>query len=93
MKTKLMHNDHLGSIVVTLHALERWKERGTNESSLKAAVAHAMPYGAQYDRRMLLSSGDAVFAMRKNGSKWVMITVLTMDQAISTMEDRYGAKR
>jgi hypothetical protein len=81
-----VQNDHVGVVIVTTHARERFAERADIGESLEAILKRAMPFGGQAGDGILLADGDVVFATNKSWRGRVVTTVLTMDQAIANME-------
>lgn len=86
-------NDHVGVLILTTHAVERWAERGACDETLVDVLKRAMPFGGQFGDSMLLADGEIVFATKTNGfGDRVVVTVLTKDQAIANMQESLGFK-
>lgn len=81
-------NSHIGKMLVSPHAQERWRERSSGR--LVESLQRAIPFGGQYGDNLLLIDGDIVFACEKYGRAHLVKTVLTKDQAVANMEFAAG---
>jgi hypothetical protein len=83
-----VENSHIGKMLVSPHAQERWRERSSGR--LTESLQRAVPFGGQYGDNLLLIDGDIVFACEKYGRAYLVKTVLTRDQALANMEFAAG---
>lgn len=79
-------NPHIGQLLVTTHASDRWEERGVQDDSLADVLKRAVPFGGQRGKSILLLDGEVVFATKEG----IVKTVLTKAQAIANMQQQLG---
>lgn len=86
----IITNEFIGPVILTLHAIERWQERGFITEDLDRILKVAMPYGVQYGSDLLLSGDGVVFAtcLDPEGAR-IVKTVLTRDMAMANMDQMH----
>lgn len=74
-------NEIVGTLKMSWHAMNRWKERVNGD--LLESIWKAVPYGGQKGGSMFLRNGDTVFVINVHK---VIVTVLTREMAIANMQ-------
>lgn len=82
-------NYHVGALVISDHARQRWEERGIKNETMESALKRSYPFGAQKGTAIYLLADEVVFVVekdRRGQQSRVVTTVLAKDHAVATME-------